>query len=131
MKFYTFLGCAMLLAVTCGCEEEKAKPEVEAATPEAVAVEKGPTAAEKKAADEEAARKAEEEKKQAEVDANPLTECCRALGKQAFTLRSPEFHGASKVCGEALTSNGDLASVLPEIKKSLKDKTLPSECAAK
>ena len=131
---YSLLLLPIALTFFAGCDDKQAQsqePSLDAAKTEAPAIaeNKGPSAEEKKAADEEAARKAEEEKAQAELAANPLTECCRALGKQAFTLRSPEFHGASKACGEALTAEKDLASVLPEIKKSLKDKPLPEECA--
>lgn len=130
-KNYSMMLVSALLVFSVGCEDEKPDAKdaaLAAAIPEAPAL-KGPSAEEKKAAEEEASRKAAEEKAEAELAANPLTECCRALGKQAFTLRSPEFHGASKACGEALTSQKDLASVLPEIKKSLKDKVLPEECA--
>lgn len=133
-KNYSFLLLPVALLFVFGCDDKPAKsqePSLDAAKVETPALveNKGPSAEEKKAAEEEAARKAEEEKAQAELAANPLTECCRALGKQAFTLRSPEFHAASKACGDALTAEKDLASVLPEIKTSLKDKSLPAECA--
>ena len=133
-KNYAMILVPALLLLAVGCEDEKQAAKeaaLAAATPETPALveNKGPSPEEKKAAEEEAARKAAEDKAEAELAANPLTECCRALGKQAFTLRSPEFHGASKACGEALTAKKDLASVLPEIKKSLKDKALPEECA--
>ncbi len=117
------------------CEEEK-KDEPATAT-EAVAAEKPadqPAKAEadpEKAAAEKAAEEAEEEKKkaQAEVDANPLTECCRALGKKGFVERSPEYVAASKVCGEAMTNKEDVDKALPNIKKELKGKALPDECS--
>lgn len=85
--------------------------------------------AEEKAKKEEAKRKAEEAKKQAEVDANPLTECCRALGQKGFKLRSPEYMAASKACGEAMTEEAPVGTALIGIKKALKGKTLPSECS--
>ncbi len=123
------VGAGLLICLT-GCEEDQPvkapEPVVEAATPENAAKPQPAAPAKDEAADEKAA---EEAKAQAEVEANPLTECCRALGKQAFTLRSPEYHGASKACGEALTEKKSLSAVLPAIKKSLKDKALPGECS--
>ncbi len=76
-------------------------------------------------------RQEEEAKAQAEVDANPLTECCRSLGQKAFTLRSPEYHGASKACGEAMNEKKELSAILPDLKKALKAQALPDECTAK
>lgn len=113
-----------------GCEEKAAEAEVEAAATkvekvEAPAPEPEPSAAE---VAKKAAELAEEESAQAEVEANPLTECCRALGQRAFKLRSPEFHGASKVCGEAMGEEKKMADILPEIKKALKAEPLPDEC---
>lgn len=129
---------SLAAAMAWGCDEKEAveaNPAVDAAQPEPAAAEQqqqpSETNPESEADEESAERRAAEEKAQAEVEANPLTDCCRALGKQAFTLRSPEYHGASKACGEAMTEKKELASVIGEIKKSLKDKPLPSECNPK
>lgn len=135
MQATTITTLLISLSLLAGCEE---KPEtkveaVQAEQPTAptVAEPKEPSAEEKAAALAEAQRSEAEAKAQAEVEANPLTECCRSLGQKAFTLRSPEYHGASKACGEAMNEKKELSAILSDIKKALKDQPLPEECAAK
>lgn len=133
MNKSTLALALILLSTTAACDEEKAPAKDAPAEPAAQA---GPTPeqvaedeAQKKAA-EEAAKKAEEEAKaQAALAENPLTECCRSLGQKGFTLRSPEYMGASKICGTAMEEKKQLADILADIKKELKDKELPQECA--
>ncbi len=106
------------------------KLEVEAAKVEALPEKsKAELAAEGKLAAEESKRKADEEKAQAELAKNPLTECCRALGKKGYTERSMEYMGASKVCGAGMTEGKSLAEISASMKKELKGKSLPEECA--
>jgi hypothetical protein len=133
------LSCSFLALASClgGCEE---KPEAEEKTAAAEqAEEPAAEAPQEKSAEElarekaeaEAAAKKEEEEAaaQKEVDENPITECCRALGKKGFTERSPEYMAASKVCGESLEAKEEIGKALPGIKTALKGQPLPSECS--
>lgn len=129
------LLCALCTLALAGCEEEKKEEMVEEKASAAIDDDASPPPKsaeemleQEKEEAEEAKRKAEADKEQAEVDANPLTECCRALGKKGFTLRSPEYMAASKACGEALTEEAPVSTALVGIKKSLKDQALPTEC---
>jgi|GEM_PF-1402637 len=136
--FKTISALTMMatLLFAVGCEEEAPAEEkaqadtakVEPAIPEKTAEEK---AAEEKAAAEEKKRAEEAAAAEAELAKNPLRECCAALGKKGFTLRSPEYMAASKACGEGMKEEKDMASTMPGIKEALKDKALPDECAAK
>ncbi len=138
MKYRTWflLGCVCLL----GCDEKteaeaKTEQEAETAKAEQSAAQAVPTQTPEEKAAAAAARAAaerkrkEEAKEQEKVEANPLTECCRALGKRGFTQRSPEYMKASKACGKALEAEETPAQALPGIKKALKGKGLPSECS--
>ena len=125
------LGCVSL--VSTGCDEEKAPPaaQEEAATaaqatpPEKSAEEK----AEEERAAAEAAKKAEEAAKaEAELQENPLTECCRALAQQAFMQRSVEYKAGEQICGEAMKEEKKLSDVLPAIQAKLAGKALPEPC---
>ncbi len=121
----------LIALLSClGCEEKKDATEVPAPVAE---VAKTPEPAPKEKPTEELAaaakEKTEQEQAQAAVEENPLTECCRSLGKKGFMERSPEYMAASQVCGEALQGKKELASVLPEIKKALKGQALPETCA--
>jgi hypothetical protein len=122
------LGVLMLL----GCEE-KAEPEQKKeaveeapAPPEETAAEK---AAEAAAQAEAKAKQEEEAQAQAAVDENPLTECCRALGKKGFMERSPDYMAASKACGEAMEAKESPDKAMTAIKKALKGNSVPSECS--
>ncbi len=127
-------ACAWLCLA---CDEKK--DETTSASSEAMATQQPSAAAPAKSAEQQTAEAAAEaaadkareeaEKEQAAVDENPITECCRALGKKGFTERSPEYMAASKVCGEALTAQDALEKALPGIKTALKSQPLPSECA--
>lgn len=127
-------GLLALLISSAGCDEEKALPAPETAAavapalPEKTAEEK---AAEEKAAAEEAKRKEEAAQAEAELAKNPLTECCRALGQKGFTMRSPEYMAASKVCATAMEAEKKLDSITADVEKELKGKELPAECKAK
>lgn len=81
-------------------------------------------------AEESAAKAALEQKskEQAAVEANPLTPCCRALGKASFVERSADLAAAATACGEGITANKSKAETLPAIKKALGKAKLPSEC---
>lgn len=130
LKKLSLLLALSTLALT-GCEEEKKEDVVDAKASAAVDEQAPPApqpAEETEEDAEEAERKAEAEKEQAEVEANPLTECCRALGKKGFTLRSPEYMAASKACGESLTAEAPVSTALVGIKKALKEQALPEEC---
>ena len=74
--------------------------------------------------EEQKAREAE----QAEVEANPLTDCCRSLGQRGFMERSPSYIAASKECGEAMTAKKSVTEALPAIKKALGKDALPDQC---
>ncbi len=133
MKKSSFSLVLIMLSTLVACDEEK--PSVEEAAPAEVPA--GPSAAEiaeqeaaaKKAAEEEAKRAEEEAKAQQALAQNPLTECCRSLGQKGFTMRSPEYMGASKICGEAMEAKKELADILGAIKTELKGKEMPEECA--
>lgn len=123
-----------ILAMTLtsiGCEEKPAPAPTPPPAPAPI-VEPAPAPSPAPSADAEAAR-AEEQAKKAKEEAamaeSPLVGCCRSLGQKGFMERSPEYMGASQVCGEALQEKKELASVLPEIKKALKGKPLPDTCA--
>jgi len=125
----TTLGLSGLGSVAC--EEDKAPTEEQtapapvAAAPEKTAEEK----AEEERAAAEAAKKAEEAAKaEAELQENPLTECCRALAQQAFMQRSVEFKSGEQICGEAMKEEKKLSDVLPDIKAKLAGKPLPEPC---
>jgi hypothetical protein len=126
------LTCAMIFGTgALGCEEEK-KPEA-APVVQPVAPLPAEKTAEEKAAEEqaaaEAAKKAEEAAKaEAELQENPLTECCRALAQQAFMQRSVEFKAGEQICGEAMKEDKKLSDVLPAIQAKLAGKTLPEPC---
>ena len=119
--------------LSLGCEEKKEAPPTEAPAPVAEAAkapEAPPKSADQLAAEAAAASaKSDAEKEQAAVDENPLTLCCRSLGQKGFMERSPEYMAASQVCGDALQSKKELASILPEIKKALKSQPLPDTCS--
>jgi hypothetical protein len=122
----------MMLPLVCAfvwaCEDEpKPETKVEAATPAVPEKPPEPTAEEKEAKE----KAAEAKKAQAEVEANPLTECCRALGSMGFTKRSTEYMAASTDCGSAMTNNKSLADATAAIKKALKGQELPEECEPK
>lgn len=128
---FTLAALLALSTFVSGCEEEKPKEEPKQEEPAAPVVQE--KSAEEKAAEEkaaaEAAKQAEEAAAaEAKLKENPLTECCRALGQKGFVERSPEYMGASKVCGEAMGENKELKDVLPGIEKELKGKTTPDEC---
>lgn len=107
-------------------KDTKDQPVKAEAKPDSKSAESKPSDAEKQDAEEKAAAA---KKAQAEVEANPLTECCRALGKKGFTERSPDYMAASKACGESMSKKEDLAKALPGVKKALNGKSLPEECA--
>lgn len=134
----TLSGLCMLLAISLsvGCEEKEATAAEDKASEAAAAPAPPEKTAEEKAAEEKAAaeakKQAEEEAKiQAELAANPITECCRALGQKGFTERSPQYMAASKVCGAALEDEKKLESVIGQIEKELEGKATPDECKAK
>lgn len=136
----TLSGLSMLLAISLslGCEEKEATAAEGSAQDQAASAAPAPPektaeekAAEEKAAAEEAKRAEEEAKVQAELAANPITECCRALGQKGFTERSPEYMAASKVCGSAIEEEKKLESVIGQIEKELKGKATPDECKGK
>lgn len=143
MRRVLILGAALALA--CGCEEEQKPVEtkVEMATPapEAAKADEMKKAEGDMGAKEEAEGddKAEGEAKGADdraegedaKEADPLTECCRALGSAGFTKRSQEYMAASKECGTAMTEKKSLDQALAMIKKELKTEPLPDECSKK
>ena len=118
----------LALLATLGCEdppaEAKAAEAKVAEAPAPVEVEEEP-----KADPEAEAKAAADAKAQAAVDADPLTECCRTLGKIGYMERSSAHMDAAKECGAALKAKKSMADALPAIKKSLADKAPPSECA--
>jgi type IV secretory pathway VirB10-like protein len=121
--------------IATGCEEAPAqadtKEEAPAAAPAAPEKAAADKAAEEKAAEEAKKRAEEEAKAQAALAENPITECCRALGKEGFTLRSVEYSTAARACGMAMEEKKDLAGALPMIEKELGGKPLPAECKPK
>lgn len=139
MRTGLLLGSLFVLsAAVLGCEE-KSEPEQKTAAAEQAEAPASPEAPKEKSAEElaaEEAAKAEEEKKaaeeaaaQKEVEENPITECCRALGRKGFTERNPDYMAASKACGEAMEAKEGLDKALPGIKAALKSEALPSECS--
>lgn len=127
---------AMILAAvflfTAGCEEAKkpdaevqAAPVVPAITSAAVKTTPEPAAS---AVDPAKAAQAEAQKA---VEENPLTPCCRALGRIGFTERSQEYTAAAQECGKGMEANKTLAQVASDAKKALKGKALPDECVTK
>jgi hypothetical protein len=127
----------VLLPLACvlmwGCEEKKpveeAKPEpapvVAAAAPAAAPAAATP---EDEAAKQEAAAKAAAPK---EVEEDPLTPCCRELGRMGFMERSPEAMAASQECGKAMSEKKTLPDVIGAITKAMKGKALPEACSQK
>ncbi len=137
MKIRNWLALGVLGMAVIGCEEKAEQPaesaEVQAAQteePAAKAAEAAPAAEEKPSVEdgERAKDEAERAKEQAEVEANPLTACCRALGQRGFTERNPDYMKASKACGVAMEKKQTPEQALPEIKKELGSSALPSEC---
>lgn len=126
----TLVALLALSSFVAGCDEEKPAeaPKEESAAPALPEKSAEEKAAEEKAA-VEAAKKAEEAAAaEAKLQADPLTECCRALGQKGFMERSPEFMAASKVCGDAMGEKKELKEILPDIEKELKGKTTPDAC---
>jgi hypothetical protein len=124
---------AVVFTCTVGCEETK-KPEAEpkpaavAAPVIASAVVKAAEPAASAVVDPAKAAQAEAQKA---VEENPLTPCCRALGRIGFTERSQEYTAAAQDCGKGMEANKTLAQVAGDLKKALKGKSLPDECVAK
>ncbi|HEX2878853.1 MAG TPA: hypothetical protein VHO25_04885 [Polyangiaceae bacterium] len=116
---------------TVGCEEAK-KPE---AAPAPVAAPVIASAAVKAAEPAPSAAvdpvKAAQAEAQKAVEENPLTPCCRALGRIGFNERSQEYTAAAQDCGKGMEANKTLAQVAADLKKALKGKSLPDECVAK
>ncbi len=126
---------AMILAAvflfTVGCEEAK-KPDAETApaAPPVITSAAVKTTPEPAASAVDPAKAAQAEAQKA-VEENPLTPCCRALGRIGFTERSQEYTAAAQECGKGMEANKTLAQVASDAKKALKGKALPDECVAK
>lgn len=128
---------AMILAAvflfTVGCEEAK-KPDAETqaapVVPPTIASAAVKTTPEPAASAVDPAKAAQAEAQKA-VEENPLTPCCRALGRIGFNERSQEYTAAAQDCGKGMEANKTLAQVAADLKKALKGKALPDECVAK
>lgn len=124
MRATVVLALASLMLFAC---EEKKEPAAEtAALQPAAVVEPAKAEPEQKAEEKQAADEAKAE--QQAVEDNPLTPCCRELGRKGFMDHSPEYMAASKECGEAMTAGKSVADVQGAIKTALKGKALPESC---
>lgn len=125
---------AMILAAvflfTAGCEEAK-KPEAEPALVAPVIASAAVKTTPEPAASAVDPAKAAQAEAQKAVEENPLTPCCRALGRIGFNERSQEYTAAAQDCGKGMEANKTLAQVASDAKKALKGKALPDECVAK
>lgn len=117
---------AALCLLSFGCEEEKAEEKKPVEKP----LEVSPVKAEPevKADPEAPATASAEQQAQADVEANPLTACCRALGQRGFMQRSPTYVAAAKACGESMEKKESKTQAASSIKGALGKDPLPSEC---
>ncbi|HTM45387.1 MAG TPA: hypothetical protein VL137_10555 [Polyangiaceae bacterium] len=120
------LGCSLVWA----CEDPKPVA-VEQNPPAAAAVAPAAVKANPEPAKPAASATTAADEAQKAVEENPLTPCCRALGRKGFVEHSPEYTGAGKQCGEAMTDKKTIEQIRAELKTTLKGKALPDECAAK
>lgn len=129
MRATFVLALSSLILFAC---EEKKEPAAETAEQPAAAVEPAavvqPAKAEPAVNAEEKQAADEAKAEQQAVEDNPLTPCCRELGRKGFMDHSPEYMAASKECGEAMTAGKAVADAQGAIKTALKGKALPESC---